>query len=74
MCRVMEQKFQEGVEQGMQLGMQQGEQQGTQKTTLKVVLNMINMLHMTPEQAFDVAGVPKNEFEKYEELIKNANS
>lgn len=70
MCRVMEQKFQEGVEQGMQQGMQQG----TQKTTLKVVLNMINMLHMTPEQAFDVAGVPKNEFEKYEELIKNANS
>lgn len=58
MCRVMEEKF----------------HQGEQKATLKVVLNMINMLHMTSEQALHVAGVPESEYEKYEKLIKAAKA
>ena len=78
MCRIMDEKFQEGRQEGLAEGRQEGRQEGLaeglQEGKLEVVLGMMNMLHMTSEQALHVAGIPESEYGKYEELIRAANA
>ena len=66
MCRVMEEKFQDGVKLGIQQGLQEGK--------LESVLSVMKKFKLNFEQALDAVGVPQSEYGKYKELIKTANA
>ena len=58
------------LEKGSQQGMQQGIQQGAEQTAIANIKTLMETMNWNPLQAMDALRVPKEDQQKYIQLLK----
>ena len=63
MCNISKGVEERGIAKGLKQGMEKG--------IFNSILNLMSNMKLTAEQAMNALGVPKDEYEKYEEMLKH---
>lgn len=71
-AKSMARGMEKGIQQGMEKGMRQGMEKGMEKGMLLALRTMIDKLKMTPEQAMEMMDISKEEYSKYNELLRES--
>lgn len=70
---IIEESLAEGRAEGRVEGHAEGLVEGEEKATLKAICNVMDKLKMTAEQAMEFLNVNKDDYAKYEELLKQTS-
>ncbi len=62
--------YDRGVEKGIEKGLVQGIAQGSENTLLENIKSIMKNLGMSLDKALEALNVPKDDYAKYEELLK----